>query len=76
MGQPGLAAAWPESALTIRQDSSTAAKALAGICLSSETSAFGHVCTPEEVADVVRYVVSNRASYVTGQRIGVDGGAF
>jgi 3-oxoacyl-[acyl-carrier protein] reductase len=41
-----------------------------------ERSAFGHVCTPEEVADVVRFVVSEHASYVTGQRIGVDGGAF
>jgi 3-oxoacyl-[acyl-carrier protein] reductase len=41
-----------------------------------ERSAFGHVCSPEEVADAVRYVVSERASYVTGQRLGVDGGAF
>jgi NAD(P)-dependent dehydrogenase (short-subunit alcohol dehydrogenase family) len=41
-----------------------------------ERSPFGHVCTPEEVADVVRFVVSDRASYVTGQRIGVEGGAF
>lgn len=39
-------------------------------------SAFGHVCSPEEVADVVRFVVSEHASYLTGQRIGVDGGAF
>jgi NAD(P)-dependent dehydrogenase (short-subunit alcohol dehydrogenase family) len=39
-------------------------------------AAFGHVCTPEEVAEVVRFVVSDRASYVTAQRIGVDGGAF
>jgi 3-oxoacyl-[acyl-carrier protein] reductase len=39
-------------------------------------SAFGHVCTPEEVADAVRFCVSDRASYVTGQRIGVDGGPF
>jgi 3-oxoacyl-[acyl-carrier protein] reductase len=39
-----------------------------------KNSPFGHVCTPEEVADAVRYVVSERASYVTNQRIGVDGG--
>ena len=39
-------------------------------------AAFGHVCTPEEVADAVRFVVSERASYLPGQRIGVDGGAF
>ena len=40
------------------------------------SSAFGHVCTPEEIADAVRFLVSARAAYVTGQRIGVDGGAF
>jgi NAD(P)-dependent dehydrogenase (short-subunit alcohol dehydrogenase family) len=39
-------------------------------------AAFGHVCTPEEVADAVRFLVSERASYITGQRLGVDGGAF
>ncbi len=41
-----------------------------------QRSPFGHVCTPEEVADVVRFVVSERASYMTGQRLGVDGGPF
>jgi 3-oxoacyl-[acyl-carrier protein] reductase len=41
-----------------------------------KNAAFGHVCTPEEVADAVRFVVSDRASYLTAQRIGVDGGAF
>jgi 3-oxoacyl-[acyl-carrier protein] reductase len=41
-----------------------------------DNAAFGHVCTPEEVAEVVRFVVSDRASYVTAQRIGVDGGSF
>jgi 3-oxoacyl-[acyl-carrier protein] reductase len=35
---------------------------------------FGHVCTPEEVADVVRFLVSDAAGYVTGVRIRVDGG--
>ena len=46
------------------------------ISTMNERSPFGHVCTPEEVADAVRYVVSDRASYITGQRIGVDGGPF
>ncbi len=35
---------------------------------------FGHVCSPEEVADVVRFFVSPAARYVTGQRLYVDGG--
>lgn len=39
-------------------------------------SAFGHVCTPEEVADAVRFLVSDKAAYLTAQRIGVDGGPF
>ena len=38
------------------------------------TSPFGHVCQPEEIADVVRFVVSDAARYMTGQRIDVDGG--
>lgn len=38
------------------------------------TSPFGRVCQPEDVADVVRYLVSEQASYLTGQRIQVDGG--
>ncbi len=36
---------------------------------------FGRVCRPEDVAGVVRFLVSERAGYVTGQRIYVDGGA-
>jgi len=39
-------------------------------------SPFGHVCTPEEVASVVRFLVGGAASYVTGVRITVDGGTF
>jgi NAD(P)-dependent dehydrogenase (short-subunit alcohol dehydrogenase family) len=35
---------------------------------------FGRVCTPEDVASVVRFVVSDSAGYVTGQKICVDGG--
>jgi len=36
---------------------------------------FGHVCQPEEVADVVRFLVSEGGRYLTGQKIVVDGGA-
>jgi uncharacterized protein involved in copper resistance len=42
IGQPGLAVASPELLLTIRHDSLTAWNALAGIPLSSDTSAPGH----------------------------------
>ena len=35
----------------------------------------GRVCRPEDVARVVRFVVSDDAEMVTGQRIVVDGGA-
>lgn len=38
------------------------------------TAPFGHVCRPEEVADVVRFLVSPAARYVSGARIAVDGG--
>lgn len=38
------------------------------------SSPFGRVCRPEDVADVVRWVVSAGARYITGERIYVDGG--
>lgn len=36
---------------------------------------FGHVCQPEEIATVVRYLVSPANPYMTGQKVFVDGGA-
>ncbi|MGZ4797916.1 MAG: SDR family NAD(P)-dependent oxidoreductase [Acidimicrobiia bacterium] len=39
-------------------------------------SPFGHVCTPEEVADVVRALVGDTGRYLTGIKITVDGGTF
>lgn len=38
------------------------------------TSPFGRVCQPIDVANVVLWLVSEGAGYVTGQRIQVDGG--
>jgi NAD(P)-dependent dehydrogenase (short-subunit alcohol dehydrogenase family) len=35
---------------------------------------FGRVCQPEDVANVVRFLVSERAGYLTGERIYVHGG--
>jgi 3-oxoacyl-[acyl-carrier protein] reductase len=39
-------------------------------------SPFGHVCTPEEVADVVRFLVSEAGGYLTDQKLTIDGGSF
>jgi NAD(P)-dependent dehydrogenase (short-subunit alcohol dehydrogenase family) len=38
-------------------------------------SPYGRVCRPEDVANVVRWLVSDGAGYVNGERIYVDGGA-
>jgi len=35
---------------------------------------FGRVCQPEDVADAVRFFVSERAAYVTGEKLYVHGG--
>ena len=35
---------------------------------------FGRVCQPEDVANVVRFLVSEQNSYLTGERIYCDGG--
>jgi NAD(P)-dependent dehydrogenase (short-subunit alcohol dehydrogenase family) len=35
---------------------------------------YGRVCQPEDVADVVRWLVSDAAGYVNGERIYVDAG--
>ena len=35
---------------------------------------FGRVCQPEDVSSVVRFLVSEGGSYLTGERIYVHGG--
>ena len=52
-------------------------KATAGvedISTLHESSPFGRVCQPEDVANVVRFLVSESGSYVTGQKINVHAG--
>jgi NAD(P)-dependent dehydrogenase (short-subunit alcohol dehydrogenase family) len=39
------------------------------------TAPYGRVCRPEDVANVVRWLVSESAGYVNGERIYVDAGA-
>ena len=38
-------------------------------------SPFGHVCVPDDIANVVRFLVSDRNSYVSGEKISVHGAA-
>ena len=40
-----------------------------------ERMPFGRICQPEDVANAIRHLVSDRSGYVTGQRLGVDGGS-
>jgi 3-oxoacyl-[acyl-carrier protein] reductase len=52
-------------------------KATAGVQDLRELDArmpFGRVCQPEDVANAVRWLVSDRAAYVTGEKINVFGG--
>ncbi len=39
-----------------------------------EAAPFGRVCQPEDISQAVLYFCSPQASYVTGQRLQVDGG--
>jgi len=42
--------------------------------IASENTPLGRSGTPEEVAEVIAFLASDRASYITGQSIIVDGG--
>jgi NAD(P)-dependent dehydrogenase (short-subunit alcohol dehydrogenase family) len=65
--------------LTETEMGSRLAKATQGIQSMREIdarSAFGRVAQPEDVAEVVRYLVGDGAFYLTGQTIEVDGGGM
>jgi NAD(P)-dependent dehydrogenase (short-subunit alcohol dehydrogenase family) len=38
-----------------------------------QASPFGHVCQPDDIANVVRFLVSDRNTYVSGEKITVHG---
>ena len=40
-----------------------------------QTAPFGRVCAPEDIANVVRFLVSERNTYVSGEKITVHGAA-
>ncbi|MCP3934356.1 MAG: SDR family oxidoreductase [Actinomycetia bacterium] len=53
------------------------AKAIVGvddIHALDQSMPFGHVCTPEDIARVVKFLVSDDSGYVTGEKINVHGG--
>jgi NAD(P)-dependent dehydrogenase (short-subunit alcohol dehydrogenase family) len=53
------------------------ARATAGVENIRELDAampFGRVCQPEDVANAVRFLVSERGSYITGEKLNVYGG--
>ena len=67
-----------EPGLVVTDMGDRLARAVAGVGQATELDArapYGRVCRPEDVANVVAYLVSEQASYLNGQRIAVDGGA-
>jgi NAD(P)-dependent dehydrogenase (short-subunit alcohol dehydrogenase family) len=63
--------------LVVTEMGNRLAKAAWGVTEAADLDAgapFGRVCRPDDVASVVRFLVSDDSFYVTGQRIEVDGG--
>lgn len=51
------------------------ARGVAAIHDLDKSMPFGHVCAPEDIANVVRYLVSDKNTYVSGEKITVHGAA-
>ena len=51
------------------------ARGVAEIHDLDKTMPFGHVCAPEDIANVVRYLVSANNTYVSGEKVTVHGAA-
>ena len=45
-----------------------------GLAAFAQTVPLGRVGNPEDIADVAAFLVSDKARYLTGQVIAVDGG--
>ncbi len=66
-------------ALTVSDMGDRLAKAVAGVADIHELDArspFGHVATPDDVANAVIWLVSDNNSYASGQKINIDGGGM
>ena len=50
------------------------ARGVAAIHDLDATAPFGHVCAPDDIANVVRFLVSPRNTYVSGEKVSVHGG--
>ncbi len=65
--------------LTVTEMGDRLAQATQGVASIAEldaTSPFGHVLVPEEVAKVVGFLCSPDNTFVTGQKVSLDGGEF
>lgn len=79
LGRAGIRVNIVAPGLVVTDMGDRLAKAMTGGAVSGSaeldaTFPFGRVCRPEDVAAVVSFLVSDGASYISGQRIAVDGG--
>ena len=69
-----LPASWRPRWASVSPAAFTGNRELADLRSLDAASPFGRVCQPVDVAEVVLWLCTDAAGYVTGQRIEVDGG--